>query len=71
MISANCKGCTKRYIGCHSTCEIYKAYRAKIDEANQARHTEALNQDFCMSLKRKIVKRQEHKGIRADGGKLR
>lgn len=25
-MSISCKGCTKRYVGCHSSCEIYAEY---------------------------------------------
>lgn len=34
-----CKGCEARKgkIGCHSTCEAYKAFRAALDAFNRAR----------------------------------
>lgn len=32
-----CKGCEERHVGCHSTCEIYKAYREELDKAKEAR----------------------------------
>lgn len=32
-----CKGCTKRYVGCHSTCEMYKEQKIKNDEVNNRR----------------------------------
>lgn len=31
-----CKGCTRRAVGCHSSCEMYKAYRKYLDEKNEA-----------------------------------
>lgn len=31
-MSAACRGCTKRHVGCHSTCESYLAYRRELDE---------------------------------------
>ena len=37
MVQANCKGCKKRHIGCHGTCEIYKEYRAKQDALLKAK----------------------------------
>ena len=30
-----CYGCGKRYPGCHSECESYKALRAEIDKQNE------------------------------------
>lgn len=32
-----CKGCEERHVGCHSTCEIYKAYREELDKEKEAR----------------------------------
>lgn len=29
-----CKDCEKRKVGCHSTCEEYKAFRSKRDAEN-------------------------------------
>lgn len=29
MKTAPCKGCEKRHIGCHATCEVYLAYHAE------------------------------------------
>lgn len=36
-IKPPCKGCEERQIGCHSTCERYKAFRADLDEQNAKR----------------------------------
>lgn len=30
-----CKGCTEQYIGCHSDCESYNAYRKELNEYNE------------------------------------
>jgi hypothetical protein len=30
-----CKDCTKRTVGCHSHCEIYKAFRTELDKRNE------------------------------------
>lgn len=42
IIYPPCKGCNERYIGCHSQCEQYKAYKDKVDEQakaqNKAKH---------------------------------
>lgn len=29
------KGCTKRHVGCHGTCDEYKKWRAELDEQNK------------------------------------
>ena len=31
----NCKGCEKRHIGCHSTCQVYADFRNNLDEAKK------------------------------------
>lgn len=33
-MSAPCKDCTKRVLGCHSSCKDYAEYRKGIDKAN-------------------------------------
>lgn len=38
-----CRGCKHREIGCHSTCEDYKAYKAEI-ETKKRQKDEALAQ---------------------------
>lgn len=32
-----CKGCEKRFLGCHSVCEDYKTFREYMDAINKAR----------------------------------
>ena len=31
----SCKGCTRRYVGCHSDCEDYKEEKRLRDERNE------------------------------------
>lgn len=31
----SCKGCDKRHVGCHATCEDYKALRKRLDERKE------------------------------------
>jgi len=31
-MSTCCRGCEKRYLGCHDHCEDYKAFKAEIEE---------------------------------------
>ena len=37
----NCRGCTKRYPGCHSKCEDYIKARAEYDEWREAERKDA------------------------------
>lgn len=53
-----CKGCTDRYITCHSECEAYKAFRAERDRQIEERLAtaypyEALDKCYTRKLKRK------------------
>lgn len=34
-ILSPCRDCTNRYVGCHSKCDNYKAFRAEVDEYNE------------------------------------
>lgn len=34
MNGNNCKDCKNRYIGCHSTCEVYKKFKENIENRN-------------------------------------
>lgn len=36
MIQSPCKDCESRTIGCHCSCEKYKAFRAKMDKLREA-----------------------------------
>ena len=43
-----CYGCTNRYVGCHSECASYKAFREKCDTAieERSKRSEDVNVDF-------------------------
>ena len=34
---SSCKGCEERHVGCHTTCEDYKQFRATLDKEKEAR----------------------------------
>ena len=55
-----CKGCEKRYVGCHSTCEEYKEYRKEMDEQKQNKHLKREIEVYLIqqSLKKKRRKRR-------------
>lgn len=44
-----CKGCEARQLGCHASCEAYKAYRAALDAFNRARRVQ--NDSFDLLAK--------------------
>ena len=45
MVTAPCKDCPDRHLGCHGTCEKYQKYKAKQAEINEAayKRNEAYN----------------------------
>ena len=64
-IKSPCFDCEKRTVGCHSTCEEYKAYSQKNKEQNELRkvavkkRTEAMT--FELGIKQKVLKRYRRK----------
>ena len=36
----NCQGCTKRHVGCHSSCEKYKELKQRYKELSENRQKE-------------------------------
>lgn len=38
----NCKDCTKRFIGCHSTCEDYKEFGQKLETVRNREKADSL-----------------------------
>jgi hypothetical protein len=59
-IASPCLNCERRFVGCHSTCEDYKAFRDKLDKANEAFYEEYrakdIYMDFVTKSKRKHLK---------------
>lgn len=57
MIKSPCLNCSNRAIGCHSKCEPYTDYRARIDDLNNKK-AEAKKQtrmvDDCLSSMSKM-----------------
>lgn len=53
MISAPCKGCTDRYVGCHGSCDKYQNYQQvhqkEKDELDKIHHLERMNRDWIMN----------------------
>lgn len=65
-----CKGCEKRHINCHSTCEAYKEWKRQHDERNdqirKAKEQEQLYKNYLYNV---IDKGQKRKSKRRVGQK--
>ena len=42
MKTDTCRECTKRHVGCHSTCQDYIKFRQELDEVNKKIRKERL-----------------------------
>lgn len=61
---ANCKGCTKRSVGCHATCDDYKTFRAELDAINAKK--DELNEYFV--FRRDVKNLRRHMDHHKKGG---
>ena len=66
MVQANCKGCKKRYVGCHATCGIYQEFRAKQDALLKAKNL--IKEADAMEIQRRIDKKLCMRGKRKQVG---
>ncbi|MBR6289228.1 MAG: hypothetical protein IKR19_07835 [Acholeplasmatales bacterium] len=57
-----CKGCTKRYLGCHDKCESYQEYKRKREEFNAARQKAIHNNAHFKEKRQKALKRLRQQG---------
>lgn len=62
-IYSPCQGCDERYIGCHSQCDLYKAYKQKIDEQVKARLKERNIDKAIRDNKHKIYDNMRKRGF--------
>lgn len=55
-----CLNCERRYVGCHSNCEDYKAFREKVQKSKEAFYEDYrakdIYMDFVTQSKRKHLK---------------
>lgn len=56
-VTSPCRECTKRCIGCHSTCAEYKLYRADMDKKNAEQAEIQCAKNFAYDVKREIRRR--------------
>ena len=52
MIQSPCQNCEFRKIGCHSNCEQYKAFRAKMDKFRAAADERFRKNDMFQDVER-------------------
>lgn len=57
-MQAGCKGCAERHVGCHSTCERYKAFRKALEEK---RMRERMENEATYSLIEQAQRRKEER----------
>lgn len=55
-----CQFCADRREGCHSNCQRYKAFRARMDEANQKKERDRVADGVLITGKRWSVRRVSH-----------
>lgn len=58
----DCKGCEKRTLGCHATCESYLKFREKCEKAAKVRRKQSILDSYdCKSNhKKKIYRRKDY-----------
>lgn len=63
-ISAPCKDCEKRRLGCHGKCEEYKAFRAELDALNERRRLMSAANEASRNIEFYSARRMEKRGRR-------
>ena len=65
MAKNSCKGCDRRHVNCHSTCEDYKLFRKAKDEENEkirkAKEHDAMMVAFEIKRARRVRQLQRKK----------
>lgn len=57
-----CKGCSERFVGCHSNCEKYKEFTQENDEIRKKRQSHYFYDDYAIKKTQSFRKfRQKHK----------
>lgn len=52
-MTAPCKDCQNRALGCHETCKDYAAYKKERDTENTKRHIEIASLDYTITMCRR------------------
>ena len=60
-----CYGCTKRVVGCHSSCEAYHRYHEKLAEEHKSKQDiKKVEDNYCGYYKQKLKVLVRAKGER-------
>lgn len=58
---APCLSCKSRYLGCHSACKYYLAYKKELDEFNSRRRKHHDDEDIYLAyMQNKSKKKSSH-----------
>ena len=58
----SCKGCEKRYVGCHDNCEEYREFRRKLDEQKEVERQARLQTLRSNAQQKRIERYQKRYG---------
>jgi hypothetical protein len=58
-MSAPCKDCEKRYLGCHSRCPEYQAFYEENKKRLEAKHQEQMSYNYTWDERIKIMRRKD------------
>lgn len=61
MNCSPCKGCEKRVLRCHSTCEAYKAYTQEREEIRRGRAEEGITSGYEHSVVDRHLREMERR----------
>lgn len=61
MPKAPCRGCEKRHLNCHSSCEEYKEFKAGFEVAAKERNANSFIYEYVMNRVVKARKRNRRR----------
>ena len=63
MKQPDCKGCTRRTLGCHSTCDAYTTWKQEREELAQCHRAEAEKYQYIREQRTKYL-HKKHRSTR-------
>lgn len=58
-MESSCKGCTRRTVGCHSTCEEYKEFRTRLEKMRKNERDECVLNGYVANMTQRIRKQNK------------
>lgn len=55
-MSTSCKGCTKRYLGCHAVCDAYREFKSEIQKARENKNRMGTYFDYARRSQTKQIR---------------